>query len=130
VPSTARSIEPRIVRVADGLYAEVLDRTSPLPRRLQPLLNGLTVMRRWKVVVAGTRRACTDAEHALQPWLRGVYRQLELRLAMCSFCGVVEVRDISLDLLPDLVVGRGGPRRRDELLGWYSGRRPGGRTYL
>jgi hypothetical protein len=128
--ATARSNESSIVRVADGVFAERIERVSPLPRRLDPLLAAMTLTRPLPVSILRTRAACTAAEHALQPWRAGLYRGLELRLALCAFCGVVEVRDVSLDVLPGLAVGQGGPRRRDDLLGWYSGARPAGRTYL
>ena len=120
--------EPRIVRISDGVFAEVVERVSPLPRRLEQLLAGLTLVKRRTVALVGVRRACTDLEHDFQLWRLGVYRGLELRLALCAFCGVVEVRDISFDILPGASVGQ--PRRRDDLLGWYSGARPARRSYL
>lgn len=123
---------PRVIRLHEDVYAQVIERgaTSPLPKQLGPLLSGLSAVRWRSVAVVGTRAACTDAQHDFQPWMQGVYAGLELRLALCQYCGVVEVRDVSLDLLPDLMAGRSGPHRRDEVLGWYSGQRPSGRTYL
>jgi hypothetical protein len=122
---------PRVIRLSEGVYAQVVERTTSLPRRLEPLLSGLRVTRRHgHPVVLGTRLACTNAEHPFSPWLEGIYAGLELRLALCPYCGVVEVRDASLDILPDVKAGHSGPRRRDDLLGWYSGQRPAGRTYL
>jgi nitroreductase len=132
--------EPKFVRVADGVMAQVIERTgidpvtrrerSPLPSKLEPLLLGLRVTRQFPAQLFGARRACTDAEHQFEPWRLGVYAGRELRLSLCPFCGVVEVRDVSLDLLPGVSAGRLGPRRRNDVLGWYSGRREGGRTYL
>jgi hypothetical protein len=123
-------VEPVFARIADGVVAQVIERVSPLPRSLETLLRSLHKTREVSVRILGTRQACTDAEHTFQPWLEGIYRTLQLRLRVCAFCGVVEVRDISLDILPGLTIGRGGARRRDDLLGWYSGKRHGGRTYL
>jgi hypothetical protein len=118
--------EPRIVRIADGLFAEVVDRSAVLPPHLEPLLNAMRgVCEVPGVVLYRTRRACMENEHALQPWRQGVYRSVELRLSLCAFCGAVEVRDVSLDILPISTQ----KRRRDAVLGWYAGRRPAGRTY-
>lgn len=122
--------EPNIIAIADGVYAQVVEPVSPLPPRLDALLAGLTVVRRFPVRLLGTRRACTDAEHSFSSWMWGVYAGRELRLARCPFCGVVEVRDVSLDILPGAPMGKGGPRRRDAVLGWYAGSRPLGRNYL
>lgn len=128
----APGTESRVIRLSEGVYAQVVERapTSPLPRRLDTLLANLRATRRAFVTVLGTRQACTDAEHSWQPWLSGVYASLELRLALCAFCGVVEVRDVGLDILPGLAAGRSGPRRRSDVLGWYSGKRSDGRQYL
>lgn len=126
------SLAPRFVRIADGVTAQAIERipTSPLPRRLDLLLGSMLVTRRLPLKVIGARQACTDAEHVFSLWMQGVFSHLELRLARCSFCGVVEVRDVSLDLMPGVSVGRGGPKRRSDVLGWYSGRRSAARTYL
>jgi len=121
--------EPIFVTIADGLKAQVVERRSPLPQRLDPLLSGIVVLKRFPVTIVGARQACTDASHELQPWLWGIYANLELRLSLCAFCGMVEVRDISFDVLPG-AMGHGKPRRRDAVLGWYTGKRPAGRTYL
>lgn len=126
----ARADEVRFVTISDGVVAQVVERTPPIPRRLDPLLASIRVLRRWPARILGARRACTDAEHAFQPWLDGIYNGLELRLALCPFCGVVEVRDVSLDLIPGLSSGVLEPRRRDDVLGWYSGRRQAARVYL
>lgn len=125
---TRPAAEPRIVRVADGLVAEVVERTI-LPRRLESLLGELRLVRTRPARVLGTRRSCGDGEHDLALWRVGVWRDREVRLALCAYCGAIEVRDISLDILADELVGRGGPRRRSDVLGWYSGKRPLGREY-
>jgi hypothetical protein len=139
----ARPPEPSaIVRVADGVYARRIERRSPLPAHLdstaheghiapcacRPLLSAMTVLRRFPLHVQGTRALCED-EHAFTPWLWGVFSSFELRLARCRFCGTVEVRDVSFDLMPGIKPGRSGPRRRSDVLGWYSGKRPNSRTY-
>lgn len=122
--------ETRFARVADGVMAQVIQRQSPLPSKLEPLLSGMRVTAQTNVRLFGARRACTDAEHQFAPWRSGIYAGLELQLALCPFCGVVEVRDVSLDLLPGVSAGRSGPRRRNDVLGWYSGQRQAKRTYL
>lgn len=117
-----------IIAIADGLHAQVVTRTI-LPRRLDALLGELRFVRSRPVRMLGARRACAENEHDLSPWSTGLWRDRELRLSLCIFCGAIEVRDVSLDILPDVKVGRGGPRRRSDVLGWYSGKRPSGREY-
>lgn len=119
-----------IVTVADGVRAVRVEAVSPLPGSLDQLLSRLVVTEKRPAFDRGTRRDCTDEQHEFNPWLVGIYVGLTLRLNRCPWCGTVEVRDQSLDLLPGLVPGRGGPRRRDELLGWYAGKRPAGRIHL
>lgn len=139
----ARYDEPRIVQIADGVYAQIGDKSAGLPRHLAPadhdgkmrrcyctpLRSAMTVLRELPVRIRGTRSDCKD-DHALQPWLHGVYAGLELLLSVCAFCGVTEVRDVSYDILPGLRPGRSGPRRGSDVLGWYSGRRVAGRVYV
>ena len=129
--------DTRIIRLGDGIYAQVVERqtaTTPigfrLPPRLDALLTQLRVLSSSPIPRLGARRACTDADHAFRPWLTGVRAGVELRLSACIFCETVEVRDISLDLIPGLSSGRRAPGRRSDVLGWYSGRRPAGRQYL
>ena len=49
----------------------------------------------------------------------------DLRVEMCRDCGACCVRDISFDDMRahGLRPGRQGLRRRDEILGWYTGAR-------
>lgn len=117
-----------IIRIADGLHAQVVVRNI-LPRRLDALLGELRGVRTKPLRLLGTRRACGDGEHELASWRVGSWRDRDLRLSLCSYCGAIEVRDVSLDILPGVMAGRGGPRRRSDVLGWYSGRRPAGREY-
>lgn len=128
---TGRGPVRTAVTIADGVRAIRVEAPSPLPASLDLLLSRLLVTTKQPYFAArGTRQACTDEQHEYVPWLAGIYVGLDLRLSRCLWCGVVEVRDTSLDLLPGLAPGRGGPRRRDAIVGWYSGNRPDGRTYL
>lgn len=119
-----------VVMVADGVRALRIERRSVLPSRLDTLLSAMTLRRSRPTVILGTRRACVDGEHERRPWVTGVYAGLELRLDLCPFCGGVEVRDVSLDVRAGIKPGGQGPRRRSDVLGWYSGRRPAGRAHL
>ena len=132
MPINGRASAPTrtAVTIADGVRAIRVEAPSPLPPSLDLLLSGLRVTDRRPYFARGTRRDCTDELHDWEPWLVGTYAGLVLRLSRCAWCATVEVRDISLDLLPGLQPGRPGPRQRDELLGWYSGTRPDGRVYL
>jgi hypothetical protein len=141
--------------VADGVHAQVVRRTL-LPAHLdasahegrvrctcRPLMAQLTTHRQWPVVPRGTREACTQEEHDLQPlrlatWptapaalaAEALAGRVDLTLTMCAYCGVVEVRDVSYHVLPGAMRGRLEPRRRSDVLGWYSGKRPAGRVYV
>lgn len=120
--------EPRIIRVADGVLAEVVERTI-LPRQLEALLGELRMARSQPARLLGTRRACVDGEHELASWRTGLWAGRDLRLSLCAYCGAIEVRDVSFDILPGIKAGRGGLRRRSDVLGWYSGKRPLGREF-
>ena len=136
------SAPPRFSQIADGVWAEVRERQL-LPPRLDSLLESFHATTRLPFRLLGTRQACTDAEHDYQPWLRGIDRDphpaltarslhglVELALLRCPFCGCVQVRDQSFDIFdPGLPRGRAAPRRRDDVLGSYAGKRPLGRTY-
>jgi hypothetical protein len=125
-----RSEAPSIVRIADGLFAQVVERTGIPPHlnsashegrtaacRCRPLVEAMTVTRRYPVRVLGVRADCRD-QHDYRTSLEGTYDGKDLRLATCIYCGAVEVRDISFDILPGIKAGRGGPRRRSEVMGW------------
>lgn len=121
---------PRFTTIGDGVTAQVIDRRL-LPPSLTVLLGQLRAVREVSAVLpVGARAACTQGEHDLQPFREGVWQQRELRLSLCAYCGTVEVRDVSLDLLAGVAAGTGGARRRSAILGWYSGSRPKGRTYM
>jgi hypothetical protein len=141
--------------VADGVRAQVIVRTI-LPAHLsssyhegrgarcacRPLLEQLTTARSWPVVPSGAREACTLEEHALRPLRHTLWREapqalrtqahegsVELLLTMCAYCGAVEVRDVSFHSPAGLRRGVLAPRRRSDVLGWYTGKRPAGRIY-
>lgn len=118
-----------VVTVADGVKALKVERQSPLPPNLEALLGSIVVVRSTPVRVLGTRLACRD-DHDYRHWMDGLYAGLSLRLAACLYCGAVEVRDVSVDLLPGVSTGRIKPRRRSVVLGWYSGRRANARRHL
>jgi len=121
---------PRFTTIADGLVAQVIESTV-LPVNLMTLLTQLRAVREAPALrPVGTRISCTQGLHDLQPWRQGVWRSRELRLSLCTYCGAVEVRDVSVDLLSGVSTGRNLPRRRDAILGWYSGSRPQGRVFV
>lgn len=141
--------EPRFTRVADGVWAQVEDRSGGLPRHFsadahdgrigactcRPLLESMDGVLIRPIVLLGTRLQCRD-EHDLVTFATGRYRGLDLRIRRCRFCGAVEVRDVSIDLLVDesgdrrlFITDPTMARRRDALLGWYAGRRVAGRIY-
>jgi len=149
--------EAEFATVADGVRAQVIRRTV-LPPHLsssahegrsascpcRPLLEQLTTLQHWPVVPAGARAACTDPaeHHDLRPlrvavWpmapvaLRSQARlgRVELTLAMCAWCGAVEVRDVSYHAPAGILAGSLPARRRSDVLGWYAGSRPAGRIY-
>jgi hypothetical protein len=100
-----------------------------LPSHLDALLrlisNGLV----YRIPVRGATAACTAYEtHDWQLWITGSLRGRDIRLNKCANCESVEVRDVSLDLN----IGGSTLARRplNRLLGWYTGRRPGNRSYL
>lgn len=149
--------QPTFARVADGVHAQVVRRAGVLPAHLdrsahegraascrcRPLLDQLQLVQSWAVVPQGTREACTQEEHELVPlrlctWpsappairLQALHQRVDLTLTMCRYCGAIEVRDVSFHAPAGLQPGINIPRRRSDLLGWYAGRRPGGRIYV
>lgn len=149
-------MEPRSVQFADGLWGMEITRTE-LPPHLsreehmgrigrcypdgtpcRPLLEDLQVTRQSPVRVRGIRRACLDDQHTTDHWLSGRFHGLDVALLVCSFCWRVQVRDVSLDILVDQapdgrrlrMTPKGLERRKNAVLGLYSGARPLGRVYL
>jgi len=122
--------EPRIA-VIEGRRTLVVERRPPLPSRAGELLARLRV---YPVRVTGWRSACSDQDHRLVPLADGSYLctdgiRRDLRLRVCADCEAIEVRDVTVDVLPGLSAGRLAPRRRDAVIGWYSGARRGQRVY-
>lgn len=152
-----QATEAVFTTVADGVRAQVIQR-QVLPAHLDtsahegraagcrctPLLGQLTTQHRWPVVPRGAREACTQEEHDMRPlrlaiWAtaplplrqQALHGRVELTITMCAYCGAIEVRDTSYHVPAGLrAAGHLAPRRRSDVLGWYSGKRPGGRVYL
>ena len=125
--------QPRVM-VIEGRRVLVTDRTPPIPGTLDRLLAEMVVTLVADVRPMGARTACrSEQDHRL-----GVFREgrhvgrdgvvRSLRLLMCQDCQAVAVRDISRDRLAGLSISR-LPRRRDHVIGWYTGSRPAQRVY-
>jgi hypothetical protein len=140
-----QSAPDRIVTI-DGRRVMVFDRPKPIPPTLALMLDGgrdrsgrpwipLRVTRRYGLRLGlGPSLLCATDDHRMTPWLEGVHAGSDgivrdLRLLACPDCGAVCVRDVSIDSLPGARPGRMAPRRRDNVVGWYSGARARGRTY-
>lgn len=126
--------EPRVATI-EGRRTLIVERRPPLQPKLNALLSHLKLTTRIDVVPTGARAQCDrDREHRFLLFREGRHVGLDgvvrdLRLRMCGDCAAVEVRDVSPDQLAGLRTGRGGPRRRDQVIGWYSGARPRQREY-
>ena len=99
-----------------------------LPSNLDALLRLISSGLVYPVPVRGAAADCIAREtHDMQLWITGTYSERDLRLNKCADCESVEVRDVSLDI----AIGNARLPRRplNRLLGWYTGRRPAGRTY-
>lgn len=135
-----------------GRVVLVVERKPPIPPSLELLLSGgrddsgrrwlpLRVAVRRPLRLGGAAASCLASssgdparDHRLGLWLEGPYVCADgivrvLSLHACTDCGAVCVRDRSFDELPGLSAGRRPPRRRDEVIGWYSGARPRDRVY-
>lgn len=99
-----------------------------LPNRLDDLLRMLSDGLVYPVPRLGASTDCTGYEtHDWRLWVTGTLHQRSLRLSKCANCEAVDVRDVSLDL--SIGGARLARRPLNRLLGWYTGKRPGGRTY-
>jgi hypothetical protein len=99
-----------------------------LPSNLDALLRLISSGLVYPVPVRGATTACTAREtHDMRLWVTGSLSGRSLRLNKCADCESVEVRDVSLDA--NIGASRLAPRPLNRLLGWYTGRRPAGRTY-
>lgn len=141
------------VETIEGRRTLVVERTPPLPAALATLLEGgrdhagrywsrLAVTRREPLRLGGARAACLADDHRLRLWLEGLFAGSDgltrsLRLNACADCGAVCVRDVSSDSLAaydpaghgEVRPARRPLRRKDHVIGWYSGARPGQRVY-
>lgn len=130
--------------VIEGRPVRVFERVRPIAPTLDLFLNGgrgpdghlwqpFRVLRRFPLRIQGPRPECLREDHRLGEWLEGFYPcsdgvTRQLRLQACADCGAVCIRDISFDTLP-VDTGRLAPRRRDHIVGWFTGARPGNRVY-
>ena len=127
---------PRVA-IIEGRRTAIFERRPPLPARLDVLLAGLRV---YPLRITGWRSTCSDQDHRLLPFADGRYRcpdsvLRDLQLRMCRDCEAVEVRDVSLDDTSAYdpagrgVAARRTLRRKNHVIGWYSGARRGQRQY-
>ena len=129
-----QAVEPRRTTI-EGRPVLVFEHPNRLPPTLAALRREMRVtfelpLRRF----GGAAAACAGQEHRLIRFLEGVYLGRDavirrLRCLICQDCEAVCVRDITLDRMPGLSAGRLAPRRRDVVIGWYTGARPGQREY-
>lgn len=128
------------IAVIEGQRTQVVERTPPLPPRLDALLAAMfSLTVKVDITPAGAAAQCSALRVHRFAVIRegrhlGTDRVLrDLRVEMCRDCAAVCVRDISYDRLEGplagLSHGRRGPRRRDHILGWYSGARRNQREY-
>lgn len=120
----------------EGQPVLIVENQPPLPRRLDELLAAMfAVSQRASILPSGARRECEQLRsHPFRVLRVGRYlgpdRVLrDLRVEMCPFCGATCVRDITYDRISGLPTGRRGAKRRDQILGWYSGARRNRREY-
>lgn len=127
-------MSPRTILI-DGAPTTVVERQPPLPAKLDQLIARLfSVTVSTDITPSGATNACDLRMHRFATLREGRYlgpdRLLrDLRIEMCPHCGACCVRDISYDRVSGLPIGRGGLRRRDLVLGWYSGARRNQRVY-
>jgi len=116
--------------IIEGQQVTVVERKPMLPRKLDDLLAAMIVTRAYRVRLRGFRRDCDVLrEHPFVPLREGRFMGTEILVAICPYCEAVCVRDVGFDVIERGIVARGGPQRRDEIIGWYSGKRPAGREY-
>jgi hypothetical protein len=128
--------EPRLVTI-EGVQTLVVERVPPIQPRLDALLSSMVVTRAGTVRPRGARRECeVDRDHPFAMLREGRHVGLDgvvrdLRVLMCPYCGAVQVRDVSFDtaIAGEPVPRSGPPKRRDYVIGWYTGKRRAGREY-
>lgn len=118
----------------EGQRTLVIERRPPLPQKLDVLLGSLVTTYAVDIRPGGARAACEARQHRFFLFRRGRHLGTDavvrdLSLEMCADCGAVAVHDIGLDRLPGLPTGRQAVRRRDRIIGWYSGARRNHREY-
>ena len=132
--------QPDRFETIDGRTVAVFERRRPIPDRLELLLEGgegwrpLRVIHRLPLRLGGAALSCATDDHSMSPWVEGFHTGSDsivrhLRLLACVDCGAVCVRDISFDELRGARPSRLRPRRRDNVIGWYTGARPRQRIY-
>lgn len=135
------------VSTIEGRRTLVRPSGSGLPRKMDELLRQMASFGfsyTADIRPAGARTACVQLrEHRFARFREGRWfardgirrgEVLDLALRMCQDCGAVEVRDVSYDVLDtsrdrQARPAKAGPKRRDHVMDWYSGARPGNRTY-
>ena len=125
--------EPRVATI-EGHKVLVVERHPPLPATLDVLLARMTITLRAPIRITGWRATCSDQDHRLVLFAEGRYRGSDgvlrdLRLMQCADCESVCLRDITHDRLAGLPKSSLAVRRRDHVLGWYSGARRNQRQY-
>lgn len=129
------------IETIEGRRTVVQPVGSGLPGKMSDLLASLlSVTYSADVALGGASVRCEQLrEHRLTRFREGRWfardgvrrgEMLDLSLRMCRDCGAVQVRDVSYDRLPGQArPAAGPPKRRDEVIGWYSGARRGRREY-
>lgn len=122
------------IEIIEGRAVIVAETRPPLPSRLDQLLGSMRLTFRSPFAVTGWRSACEEREHRLRLFAEGRHLGLDghvrdLRLSMCVDCEAVQVRDVSPDTIAGLPRSSLAPRRRDHVMGWYSGARKNQRVY-
>lgn len=132
--AAARVVEPRVTMI-EGRTVLVVERTPPIQPTLETLRRAMFVTFEIPLRRSGARKACiSEQDHRLVRFLEGRHAGVDgvvrdLRLSMCADCEAVCVRDISIDRLARLPTGSQPLRRRDHVIGWYTGARPRQREY-
>jgi hypothetical protein len=138
------ALAPRVTTI-EGRRVLIVEKHPPLPPQLALLLNGgrdrtgrvwaaMRILHRRPLTLAGARSECLSESHRLVPWLDGSHVGSDnvtrsLHLDACADCGAISVRDASFDVLDRLPTGGRPLRRKDHVIGWYTGARPGNREY-
>lgn len=119
--------------IIEGQRVIVLE-GPPLPPNLGRLLAEMRVTFRADVRPGGASSICAQRDHRLARFREGRHvgpdgMVRDLRLLMCQDCEAVCVRDVSVQFAADQGRSSLQPRRKDEVLGWYTGARPNQRVY-